>query len=443
MQVRRFTRAGAPTLVADIGGEPGDAAVVLLHGAGECRHVFASLARNLIAAGRFVVTLDLRGHGDSEFAADGDYTLDAYVGDVTAVVSDLSVSALLIGHRLGGLIAIGAAGSGKVSGLVLIDAGFGQVGDERQRIRSLLTSAADGYADLSEASVRIASQHPSLARQAILSRLLRLGEDGRWRWRHDPQAIHGPAERRVDLGRDVPRIESALGSLGAPALLIRTGASGLLSQAEGERLTRVLPTLQYADLSAAGSVGQAAERLAQTITEFLDRIVPRTAGNPVGPVIDPLTLRQALGCFATGVAIITTTRDDGVPVGLTANSFCSVSMDPPLVLFCIDRRAGSLAAFEAAGSYAINILPSGKQGLSNLFVRKGVDRFANMGWEMWQGAAPIIQDAMASFECERYQVIEAGDHIIFIGRVIDVWFDSSQNPLLFFQGKYRSVHLPE
>jgi flavin reductase (DIM6/NTAB) family NADH-FMN oxidoreductase RutF/pimeloyl-ACP methyl ester carboxylesterase len=443
MQVIRYTKPAGLTLVADVGGDIDNPGVLLLHGAGESRHVWAALARALVASGRYVVSLDLRGHGDSDFAPDGDYSLDAYRDDVLFVVDSLSAPVDIIGHRVGALIAVASADCVRVGTLVLIDMGFGEASDERHRVRSLLTTAAEGYGDLGEASLRVASQRPSIARQSILGRLLRRGADGRWRWRHDPLAISGPRERRIDLARDVPRITSAARSLRGPTLLIRTGASTLLGPAEADRIKAIIRGLEYKDLAVGqGREGWPAGTIVPTILEFLDRSTPHPPRAHQPQSIDPMALRQAFGCFATGVAILTTIARDGTPIGLTANSFCSVSLDPPLLLFCIDRRAGSLPAFEEADRFAVNVLPSEQQNLSNTFVKKGVDRFENTGWETWEASVPIVQDAMAIFECDKYQALNGGDHRIFIGMVRHIWFDSLQSPLLFFQGKYRSVHPP-
>jgi flavin reductase (DIM6/NTAB) family NADH-FMN oxidoreductase RutF/pimeloyl-ACP methyl ester carboxylesterase len=445
MQLVRFARPDAPTLVADIGGGINDPAVLLLHGAGESRHVWAAVARALVAAGRYVVSLDLRGHGDSTFALDGDYSLEAYVEDVLFVVDSLALPIDLIGQRAGGLIAAAAAASSRVRGLVLIDVGFGGAADERQRVRSVLNTAVEGYANLEEASVRVASHRPTISHQSILGRLLRRGEDGRWRWRHDPLAISGPADRRIDLSRDGPLIQSALRLRNGPTLLIRTGASSLLSEAEGTRLSVDVSNLEFADLSTPidGQGPRVAEAIMPALEKFLNSCAPRPPERKTAWGVDPTMLRKAFGCFATGVTILTTIAKDGRPVGLTANSFCSVSLDPPLLLFCIDRRAGSLPAFEECDSFAVNILPTEQQDLSNAFVKKGVDRFADRGWETWEASVPIVQDAMAMFECDKHQVLDGGDHRIFIGMVRHVWFDPSKNPLLFFQGKYRSVHVAQ
>lgn len=147
-----------------------------------------------------------------------------------------------------------------------------------------------------------------------------------------------------------------------------------------------------------------------------------------------------MGCFATGITIITTTDASSQPVGLTANSFSSVSLDPPLVLACLGKTVGSIAAFEAAPSFAINVLHMGQQPLSNLFASKGVDRFADTDWETWDLNVPIIKSSLASFECRKTNQIEQGDHTIFVGEVVRAKFEPRRDPLLYFSGKYRRLH---
>jgi flavin reductase (DIM6/NTAB) family NADH-FMN oxidoreductase RutF len=126
---------------------------------------------------------------------------------------------------------------------------------------------------------------------------------------------------------------------------------------------------------------------------------------------------------------------------LTANSFTSVSLNPPMLLFCLDHKSNSLAAFDACDAFAVNVLHIGQQDVSNRFMGKG-DRWKDTGWETWDTGAPILQDAMACFECDKHQSFDSGDHRIFIGRVRRVWFDPSRDPLLYLQGGYRRVHIP-
>ena len=139
--------------------------------------------------------------------------------------------------------------------------------------------------------------------------------------------------------------------------------------------------------------------------------------------------------------MVTALNDDGRPVGLTANSFSSVSLDPPLVLACIARSSSSLPVLEAASHFAINILHIGQQPISNLFASRVEDRFGQVDWEPGQHGAPVLTKSLAAIECERYAVYDGGDHIILVGRVERARFEPRRDPLLYFGGKYRRLHL--
>jgi flavin reductase (DIM6/NTAB) family NADH-FMN oxidoreductase RutF len=156
--------------------------------------------------------------------------------------------------------------------------------------------------------------------------------------------------------------------------------------------------------------------------------------------VDTRLLRHAFGTFATGVTVVTTTAPDGQPVGLTANSFTSVSLDPPLVLFCLDRRSANLGVFEQGAGFAIHVLHSHQQDLSGRFVSKTGERFAGTRWEMRPDLqVPVIEGTAARFECRKHAVFDGGDHLIFVGRVQRFDFHPECEPLLYFQGRYRGM----
>ncbi len=154
---------------------------------------------------------------------------------------------------------------------------------------------------------------------------------------------------------------------------------------------------------------------------------------------DRRRLRDAFGCFGTGVTIVSAAGPGGAPVGITANSFTSVSLDPPLLLFCLARGSRRLAAFEAAERFGVSVLHAGQEALS---VAYAVSQPGPATWRLEQGV-PVLDDAMASFVCAREAVHDGGDHLIFVGRVLSLAFDPAQDPLIFFQGRYRSVHVPD
>jgi flavin reductase (DIM6/NTAB) family NADH-FMN oxidoreductase RutF len=158
---------------------------------------------------------------------------------------------------------------------------------------------------------------------------------------------------------------------------------------------------------------------------------------------EPLTagaFREALGCFATGVAIVTACNAESEPIGMTMSSFNSVSIDPPLVLFSVDRRALSFPGMCAAQGYAVNVLGHPQQDLSARFARSQADKWLDVAHSPGFGGAPVLADVLAHFECKPYAQYEGGDHVIFVCEVVRaVRSESDEPPLIFYRGKYRTV----
>ncbi|MGB1580560.1 MAG: flavin reductase [Nevskiales bacterium] len=155
---------------------------------------------------------------------------------------------------------------------------------------------------------------------------------------------------------------------------------------------------------------------------------------------DPKAFRQALGSFATGVTIITTRDKNGEPLGLTANSFNSVSLDPPMVLWSLAKNAYSLPVFRESENWAVHILSSHQADLSSRFAMRGEDKFAGIDVEEGIGSTPLLKDCMARFQCKTAFQYEGGDHVIFVGEVVD--FEHTDTaPLVFHGGRYaRATH---
>jgi flavin reductase (DIM6/NTAB) family NADH-FMN oxidoreductase RutF len=158
--------------------------------------------------------------------------------------------------------------------------------------------------------------------------------------------------------------------------------------------------------------------------------------------IDPRHFRDALGCFATGITVITALDSEGGPVGLTANSFTSLSLDPPLVLFCVDRGIKSFEALHSNRHFAVNILREDQEGLSRQFARSGPDKWSGVKFESWDTGCPILDGCIANLECDVESLFEGGDHVIVVGRVRRMRFDDDGEhckPLLYYRGRYAVV----
>lgn len=146
--------------------------------------------------------------------------------------------------------------------------------------------------------------------------------------------------------------------------------------------------------------------------------------------------RQALGSFATGVTIVTTLN--GEPIGVTANSFNSVSLDPPLVLWSLARSSGSMEAFRTSGHFAVHILGAHQEELSARFARPGTNKFEGMDWRSGVAGSPVLADYLALFECRTVECYDGGDHVIFVGQV-DNFERRDVPPLLFHAGRYAET----
>jgi flavin reductase (DIM6/NTAB) family NADH-FMN oxidoreductase RutF len=155
--------------------------------------------------------------------------------------------------------------------------------------------------------------------------------------------------------------------------------------------------------------------------------------------IDPSEFRKALGCFATGITVVTTASREVGMIGITANSFNSVSLAPPLVLFSLDRRAYSSPAFHSAGHFAINVLADDQRHLSDIFATPLIDKWESVDYELWNTGCPILSGTLANFECKTQHIYDGGDHLIFVGRVDKMRHAAAGEPLLFFRGAYRRI----
>ena len=155
---------------------------------------------------------------------------------------------------------------------------------------------------------------------------------------------------------------------------------------------------------------------------------------------DSRTLRDALGCFATGVTVVTCLDGERHPVGLTANSFTSLSLDPPLLLVCVAKAAASLDALSNAPHFAVNVLQTGQEPESITFSTRTEDRFGRTRWALGEHGVPLLEGSLSVFECARSAVHDGGDHIILVGEVKRATFDPALDPLLYFRGRYRRLH---
>lgn len=158
------------------------------------------------------------------------------------------------------------------------------------------------------------------------------------------------------------------------------------------------------------------------------------------PAFTAPEFRKALGMFATGVTIVTARAHDGTLIGLTANSFNSVSLEPPLVLWSLSRHAGSMPTMSAGTHYAINILAADQRELAVRFATKGADRWAGVRFTEGIAGAPLLEGSVATFECFNRSRYDEGDHVIFVAEVLRCTHRTDIRPLLYHGGRFYTEH---
>jgi flavin reductase (DIM6/NTAB) family NADH-FMN oxidoreductase RutF len=153
--------------------------------------------------------------------------------------------------------------------------------------------------------------------------------------------------------------------------------------------------------------------------------------------IEKNELRRIMGHFATGVTVITTVSKDGTPYGLTANAFMSVSLEPPLLLISVDKKAESYPCFEQSRVFTINILRDDQEGLSRRFAVSGGNKFEGVAYHLGANDVPILEDTLAHIECRLHTAYDGGDHTLYLGEILEAETREGR-PLLFYRGGYRA-----
>ena len=273
----RIPIAGGLTLAADIAGPRGAPTVVLGHGGGQTRHSWDKAEQQLANAGYFAVNYDLRGHGDSDWSTDGDYSLETRADDLAAVAAQGSRPFALVGASLGGITAMVAASRGlDPAALVLVDIVPKMSPKGVAKITAFMTANPDGFASLDDAADAISAYYPDRPRPKDLSGLkknLRQGADGRWRWHWDPSWMQSP---RGDPRYLLKLMDAADWTDRIPTLLVRGMKSDIVDDDGVEDLRRRIPKLEMADIRGAGHMvaGDKNDEFNGAVIEFLRRVMP-------------------------------------------------------------------------------------------------------------------------------------------------------------------------
>lgn len=289
-RLRRYAGPDGSSLVADEHGPEDAPRVLLLHGGGQTRHAWGATAKRLGDAGWRAVALDMPGHGDSDWVADGDYSPQAMALAIAGVLRELGGPVAVVGASLGGMTAmgvIGLPGAPPIDVLVLVDVTPRIEHAGVQRIVSFMTAHPDGFASLEDAASHIAAYkgRPVAANEGGLRKNLRLNPEGRWVWHWDPRLMH---ERSHAPRRDPALYERTMRDWTRPTLLVRGGRSDVVSPEGARALLEVVPHAHYVDLADAGHMvaGDANDDFTETVAAFLARTLPsaqsRHSPDPTG-----------------------------------------------------------------------------------------------------------------------------------------------------------------
>jgi non-heme chloroperoxidase len=280
MKPKRFKGSSGLSLAADVGGDPAAPPVILTHGGGQTRHAWAEASRALAASGFHVVSLDLRGHGDSDWAQDGDYRVDTFIADLHAVIETLPSAPALVGASLGGIVSLLVAGESAaptVGALVLVDVTPNVERSGATQIRNFMRGTAGGFANIEEAAVAVEAYMPHRPRPKDVSGLmknLRMRADGKLYWHWDPRFLEGGRSAQPEQTR--LRLEEAARDLSIPTLLIRGSLSELVSPRTVAEFRALAPSAEYVDVEGAAHMvaGDRNTAFNAAVIEFLQRRMP-------------------------------------------------------------------------------------------------------------------------------------------------------------------------
>ncbi len=278
IEARYFGGFQGVKLAADVGGDPEHTPVILMHGGGQTRRSWGTAVTALIARGYYVVSVDLRGHGESGWPEDADYSLNAFVFDLCALVKTLRRPPVVVGASLGGVIGLLAVGEHRspAAALVLVDIAPDMDRQGAANITGFMQAFPHGFATVEEAATAVAAYLPHRPRpkeSSGLRRNLRMGADGRFYWHWDPRLTE---RRAVPMAEIATRMNEATEHVTVPTLLVRGEHSELVSEAAIETFRGLLPDAEYVDVKGARHMvaGDENSLFNQAVLDFLSRRVP-------------------------------------------------------------------------------------------------------------------------------------------------------------------------
>ncbi len=406
--------------------------VLLLHGVGMQAAFWAPQIAALSAA-YDLVAIDLPGHGMSSLPP-SDAELADYTRAVLAVLDELAMpEAHVIGHSMGALVALDFAleHPDRTTSVVAMNAVFCRTSEQSAAVAARLEGVRQRHGDLDWSATmnrwfgdaKIDGVGRAADRvAALLANVDPEGYERTYRVFATSDAVH----------RD------RLRSLKRPALFLTGERDSNSNPAMSDAMAALAPegTAEVVPGERHMMAVTAPDEINRRLLAFLSRSSP----DATPQTFDTKDFRKALGGFPTGVTVVSTTDEDGTPRGFTANSFTSVSLDPPLILVCIAKTASSCPVFSEAGHFAVNVLTSDQTDVSSLFASKRTDRFSTAAWHRGESGVPLLEGTAAWFECRRERLVEAGDHVILVGEVLR-FGQTASTPLAYCRGAHVALSL--
>ncbi|EHK53866.1 alpha/beta fold hydrolase [Allomesorhizobium alhagi] len=427
--------AGTTSYIRSGAGEP----LLLIHGVGMNATIWQPQIE-LLKSRYDVIAIDMLGHGESRLPPESPVLSD-YASQVIELIDHLGLEKVsIVGHSMGALVAqeVALSAAERVRRIVSLNAVFRRPPSLARAVRER-AAGLNGHGDASGVAATIARWFgdpvpAELAEAAAKARdaLERVDPEGYARTYR--LFAHADAEHADRLPQ-----------LAMPALFMTGSEDKNSSPAMSAAMARLAPLGRCIVLDGEKHMMALASpaKVTEHIAAFLEGEGAKTSEKMGMDVyFDAAEFRRALGSFLTGVTIVTTVGPDGEPRGFTANSFTSVSLDPPLILVCIARKAHGHPVFAAAKGFAVNILSESQKAASGVFASKAADKFAAVEWRPGSTGSPVIDRSVAAFDCDMEQLVDAGDHSILIGRVRNFSHNGSQ-PLGYCRGAYVNLGLSQ
>ncbi len=417
-------------------GEP----LLLIHGVGMNATIWQPQI-DLLKSRYDVIAMDMLGHGASPLPSET-AGLDDYADQAIGLIDHLGLASVsIVGHSMGALVAqaIALRMPERVRCIVSLNAVFRRPPLLAQAVREraaklnnhnepseIAATIARWFGDPVPAGVVKAAEETQATLQSV-----------------NPQGY--AHTYRLFARADTEHVDR-LAELAMPALFMTGSEDPNSLPAMSAAMARLAPQGRCIVLDGERHMMAVAspEKVSRHIAAFLEggdrSTTPGTT--EMDSAFDATEFRRALGSFLTGVTIVTTIGPEGEPRGFTANSFTSVSLDPPLVLVCIAKKAHGHPVFAASKAFAINVLAESQKDASGVFASKAADKFTAVEWRSGATSSPMIDGSVAIFDCDLDQLIDAGDHSILIGRVRDFSHNGSQ-PLGYCRGAYVNLGLSQ